>query len=126
MKKVLLIILIFAAFLANAQNSELSKIESAIKAGNADQLSALFANTVEVTVPGGEEKDYAKNQATFVIKEFFQKNSVKSFSILHKGNSANTYYAVGKYVASTGTYDTNIFLKKSGSAYLISQIRFEK
>lgn len=112
---------------AQAQTADgtLKQVETAIRAGDAEALAAHFHTTVEVTI-GENDNVYQAAQAKFVLKDFFQKHSPRSFSILHKGNTADTYYAVGAYVSSSGTnYDTNIFLKKVGARYVIEQIRFE-
>ena len=103
----------------------LARIEAAIRSGDAINLSNYFNQSIEVTT---DEKDevYSKNQAQFVIKDFFIKYPIKSFNILHKGNSNQTYYAVGMYVSNRGSFDANLFLKKNGSSFLIDQIRFEK
>lgn len=107
-----------------AQDDVFNKIEQCIRTGDAVALSAYFNNNVEITV-GKTDQDYAKAQAQFVIRDFFANNPVRSFAIVHKGSSGDTYYAVGTYQSARGNYDTNIFLKRNGGSFLIEQIRFE-
>jgi Domain of unknown function (DUF4783) len=116
-----------AAQTASAQTADevLNAVEASIRKGDAGALSAHLHTTVEVTI-GDKDEVYSANQAKFVIEEFFMKNPVRSFTLMHRGSSGDTYYAVGAYVNGSGvSYDTNIFLKKVGSRYVVEQIRFE-
>lgn len=112
---------------ANAQTADalLSQAEAAIRKASADELAPHLNETVELTI-GSKDESYSATQAKFVLNEFFRSNPVKSFTWMHRGNNGGTYYAVGAYVTQNGqTYDTNIFVKKVGSAFVIEQIRFE-
>lgn len=127
---ILLLTLIGMSFpsVGGAQNTlegTITGIEQHIGRSDAQGLSKYFDSYVEVTI-NDAEKTYPKTQAAFVIKEFFMNNKLQSFHILHRGSSANTYYAVGEYNSSQGKYDANLFFKKVGSAFYIEQIRFEK
>lgn len=110
-----------------AQSSEelLAKIESAIKKADSQALAQFFHTTVEITI-GDNDQDYARNQAQFVVKEFFTNYPPRTFTLMHKGSSGDKFYAVGSYVSTRGTFDTNLLLQKSGSGYAIFQLRFEK
>src|SRR6185369_4223542 len=78
---------------AQAQNSDevIASVEKAILGANANALAQYFDNQVEITI-GDKDNIYSKDQATFVVKEFFQNYPVRSFKILHKGSSSDTYY----------------------------------
>ncbi len=101
------------------------QIEAAIRTGDAAALSTHFNASVEVTI-ADKGQDYSRNQAQFVVKEFFAANPVKTFGFAHRGNSGTTYYAVGSYATAKGTYDVNVFVKKYPEGYRIDQIRFER
>lgn len=119
--------LLLLSLSARAQSVDeiFAKIESAIRAGDAAALAAHFNSSVEVTI-ADKGQDYSRNQAQFVIKEFFQGAAVKSFGFAHRGNSGSTHYAVGNYVSARGTYDVNVFIKKYPEGYRIDQIRFDR
>ena len=101
-----------------------SSIGAAIKASDADALSKHFNSSLEVTLPD-VDKTFSAQQATFVLKDFFSNHQVRSFQVMHKGNSGATHYMTGLCVTAKGEYDTNVFLKKFGDKYQITQIRFE-
>jgi hypothetical protein len=109
---------------AQSPDAVFEQVSAAIGKGDATALSTNFSTTVEVTAPGADQA-YSAQQATFVLKEFFTKNAVKSYTVSHKGSSGSTWYATGVYTASTGVFDTNVFMKKVGDKFQITQIRFE-
>jgi uncharacterized membrane protein YvbJ len=132
-RKAFVAILFVVAFVAlqpfnlNAQTSEelLGKIESAIKKGDSQALAQFFNSTVEITI-GDNDQDYARNQAQFVVKEFFTNYPPRTFTLMHKGGSGDKFYAVGSYISTRGTFDTNVLIQKTGNNYYIFQLRFEK
>lgn len=110
---------------AQTADALFGKVTALIKSGNAEGLSQHFNSSVEVTVPGSDGVRASK-QAQFLMKDFFAKHKPKKFQIVHKGNSGSTHYATGTYVAEGMTFDTNIFVKKVGDKFVITQIRFEE
>jgi hypothetical protein len=108
----------------NTPDEVFAKLATAIQTGNAEAVSAYMQSPVELTLPGTDQA-YSAQQATFVLKDFFAKNTPKSFAIVHKGNSGTTNYATGTLVTSGGTYDANIFIKKVDDAFKVTQLRFE-
>lgn len=134
MEKFTKISMILAAFLlmafagVNVQAQDASgvfqEVARSIQAGNSVSLSGHFAANVEVTLPDAEGT-YSSKQAQFVVADFFKEFPVKTFKIVHKGNSGATHYAVGTYSSTKGVFDANIFIKEVGNKYVISQIRFE-
>lgn len=102
----------------------MTKVTSAIKSGNAGQLAANFNQNVELTLPGVDQR-YAKNQAQFVLKDFFAKHPPAGYSVVHQGSSGANYYAIGEYKSSKGNFDTNVLLKNVGGKFSIIEVRFE-
>jgi|YNPMSStandDraft_2_1061718.scaffolds.fasta_scaffold01163_6 hypothetical protein len=118
---------VFCNSILIAQNSAdevFQQIESAIKKGDAAALSTHFNSMLDLTILD-KEQTYSSSHAMYVMKEFFMNYPVRSFSILHKGNSGDNVYAVGSYISTKGVFDTNIFIKKYGNTYKINQLRFE-
>ena len=104
--------------------SEIAAINKAIAAGDAEALGAYLNTSVDVTLPSAD-KVFSSQQATFVLKDFFQDQEVKDFEVMHTGKSGITYYSTGYLTTGKGEFDTTFFLKKFGDKYLITQIRFE-
>jgi uncharacterized membrane protein YvbJ len=126
--KYLLLLFILTSFGTTAQaqspDAVFEQIAAAISKGDAAAVSTHFNTTVEVTLPGADQS-YSAQQASFVLKDFFTKNAVQGYKVVHKGSSGATWYATGVYTAATGSFDSNIFVKKIGDKFLITQLRFE-
>ncbi len=104
-----------------------SDITNAIRSGEARSVAVYFNNTVDMTINNNEDV-YSKIHAEQVLKEFFKKNTPKSFTLIHKGVSKEgSKYAIGNMASSNGSkYRVYLFIKQVGSKELIQEIRFEK
>ncbi|MEI6310697.1 MAG: DUF4783 domain-containing protein [Bacteroidota bacterium] len=124
MKKLFFIsFLMIAAHLVQAQNTQ---VNAALSAGNSALLATYFETTVNITILDNENT-YSKQQAEIVIKDFFAKHLVKSFSAIHEGASPEgSKFAVGKLVTSNGTFRTFVLIKQKGTSFVIQEIRFEE
>jgi hypothetical protein len=99
-------------------------IETAIKGNDLVALSQYFNSNVEITLLD-YEKVCSKNQAQMVIKDFFARNPLTKFNMIHVGGAGTAWYGMGTYETASRQFDTNVFIKKYGSVYLIDRIRFE-
>jgi hypothetical protein len=98
---------------------------SAIKQGDAASLSKNLDNTVEINMLG-KSNSYSKAQAEIILKDFFAKNNVKSFEIIHKGGQeGGSQFGVGNLVTSAGSFRTSFFLQKKGNTFVLNELRFE-
>jgi hypothetical protein len=103
----------------------IDNVTTSIKAGNAVQLATYFDNTVELTILT-KQSNYSKAQAQVVLKDFFEKNPVKSFAIVHRGSSdAGSAYAIGTLTTATQTFRAYIYVKQKGKTTLVEELRFE-
>ncbi len=127
MKKV--IVLVTLLFTASAYAAIFpgvaENIAAAIKLGNSKELAKYFAPNVELVI-GEKSGTYSKAQAEMMVKDFFAKNAVKDYKVMHQGNSQdNSLYTIGDLTAATKSYRTYYLLRKSGDSYTIHQLRFE-
>jgi len=86
MKKIFTILAAFVALSSFIIITGLNDVVNAIKSGNAASVSKYFDNTVEITV-NGKSSNYSKTQGEVVLRDFFANNAVKSFTVLHQGQS---------------------------------------
>lgn len=102
-------------------------IESAMAVGNANQFSRYLNSSVELELPGEAEGIYSKQQVIAILNRFFDKFPPSGFNIVHQGSSASgSRFAVGDYTTGEEkTFRVTIFIKKTGSRYLIQEIEFE-
>ncbi|HWW39530.1 DUF4783 domain-containing protein [Pedobacter sp.] len=99
-------------------------VVAALKSGNAKDLVSYFDATVELNI-AGKSDSYNKSKAESILLEFFAKNKVKSFDIIHQGEGGGSRFAAGTLVTSGGTFRTSFFLQKKGGSFVISELRFE-
>lgn len=107
------------------QANPFDEVVVAIRGGNANGLSRYFGNMVAINI-AGKSDDYSKSQAEVILRDFFARNAVKSFELIHQGESSGgSRFGIGNLVTSTGNYRTYFFLKQNSGTYLLQEIRFE-
>ncbi len=128
MKK-LILFLIFATlslFSAAFILDPYEDIANAIRSGDAKSVSRYFSSSVDLTLIGQEDV-YSKAQAEQILKDFFNKNTPRSFSIIHRGESKDgSKYAIGNLTTSSGNYRVYYYFKVAAGNVNIQELRFMK
>jgi hypothetical protein len=107
------------------QNSLPEGLYSAIRAGNAKELSTWFNANIELNILD-KEGVYSKLQAEQILKEFFYKNVPSRFVKNHEGGKDESKYGIGTLNTSTGQYRISFFMMKTGNGvYLIHKFIIE-
>lgn len=124
------IALLFLFSIANSlfgASDLLEDIANALRSGDAKSVSRYFGSTIDLTILSQEEV-YSKIQAEVVLKDFFQKNPPRSFTVIHKGESKEgAKYAIGTMVTAQGqVFRTYFFIKVQGGQPVIQELRFMK
>ncbi|MFW5753744.1 MAG: DUF4783 domain-containing protein, partial [Marinilabiliaceae bacterium] len=101
------------------------KVIQAVKQGDASAIDPFMNNKVELVLPG-KSGVFSREQAHFILKDFFKENQVQSFEMLHHGTRQNATFAIGRYSCSNGTYRMYFLVKNSDDTSVIHQIRIEK
>lgn len=135
LKKVSTLMLLFAWLPLTFVQGQTAKSPSlpvevieAMQKGDAGELSRYLNNRIELLLPG-KSGIFSKEQARFIIKDFFEEHRVLSFQVLHQGARENSTFAIGRYNCRQGQYRVYFLIKsESGGAneILIHQIRIEK
>ncbi|MFD2889831.1 DUF4783 domain-containing protein [Chitinophaga cymbidii] len=100
-------------------------VVAALKKGDVTALSKQLDKTVEINI-GGRSNSYSKAQADIILKDFFEKNQVKSFELIHQGEAGGgSRFGVGKLVTSGGEFRLSFFLQKKGDVLVLNELRFE-
>jgi len=125
--KLLSILLIFVAFSQTsiAQSANVpSEVLSALNSGDAGKLSSYMNNNIQLTVDNKNDI-YSKQQAAGIISDFFKKNSVNRFEVLHQGVKEASSFAIGMLYTSGGKYRVTVLTRKNGNITVIQQLRIE-
>ena len=108
------------------QQDTMEEIRRSILTGNTDILARNCHNNIEV-ITDKVSGSYSRNQAKFVLKQFFVDYPANDFSYLHHGSSpAGAKYAVGKYESRKGIFRVSLKFRNQGSNLFIDSIQFTK
>jgi hypothetical protein len=115
----LLAIILFSSFFYIS----LTNIINAMKSGNATEVAKYFDETVEITF-ADKSNSYSKQKAEQVIRDFFTKNSVSSFDVIHQSKNDDSQYCIGNLITKNGTFRTMIYVKQKNQKQVIQELRF--
>jgi hypothetical protein len=126
MKKISFLLLLSFLALPALSLDVYDDISNAIRSGDARQIATFFGSSVELSITNQEDV-YSKAQAELILRDFFSKNTPKSFSILHKGSSKEgLLYAISSLVSSTGkSFRVSFYVKNSSNKNTIQELRIE-
>lgn len=121
-----LLLLSLVAFEVKAQKNVFVQTRDALSIGSARELTNFLNDITEIQIDG-RSSNYAKNQAEYVLKDFFKQNPPVGFSYIHEGSSKEgLHYAIGKYAHQKGSFRVYLLFKKINGAYVISTIDITK
>lgn len=126
MKKLttILFLLIGSFGLLQAQKDVSPAILTALQKGDAATLSTYFNTNVELII-GSMNNVYSKKQATGIITDFFRKNKVSSFQILHRGNKDTSAFSICTMKAGNDNYRVYVLVRRTANEQFIQQLRIE-
>ena len=93
--------------------------------GDADKLSAWFADNLEITI-FSTTSDCSRNQACQLLKSFFKSYTPRTFKISHKAGRPNMKYALGTLTAGGEMFLVTIFVGYKDAEYKIQQFKIER
>jgi hypothetical protein len=124
--KCLLFTLLAVFFVQEVKSQSLPKdIIFATQKGNSSELAKFFNDKVELTLPS-QSGVYSKEQAQFIIGDFFSNYRPVSFQINHEGTRDNSSYAIGSYVSAKEKFRFYFLTKNINNKTVIIQIRIDK
>ncbi|MEC5148099.1 DUF4783 domain-containing protein [Chitinophaga sp. 212800010-3] len=98
-------------------------VVAALKQGDVSGLSRYLDNNVEINI-SGKSNSYSKAQAEIILKDFFGKNPVKSFELVHQGGDSSRF-GIGNMTTGSGNFRVSFFLQKKGGVMVLNELRFE-
>lgn len=125
----IIITTLLAGLTAHAQNEGGNEvfvpITKYLTQGDAESLSAWFADNLEISVLSAPTNS-SKNQAKQILKSFFESHTPRSFTINHIAGRSNMKYAMGTLNAGGESMNVTIFLSFKGGNYKIQQLKIER
>lgn len=93
--------------------------------GDAERLSAWFADNLEITI-FSTTNDSSKKQAKQILKSFFNNHNPRSFEISHTASRSNSKYAIGYLNAGGEVFEVTIFVSGADDGYKIQQLKIDR
>lgn len=123
------VVAILISMSLHGQNREFDvfiPISKYIQNGDAEKLSAWFADNLEITMLS-KTNESSKNQAKQIMKSFFSNYTPRDFNITHTAGRSNMKYAVGSLNAGGEVFMVTIFVSnKSDGSFNIQQLKIEE
>ena len=127
-KSILLIIslaLFFGATQVFAQTKEVpQEIIRALNDGNAPALSAFFNNNVELVIENRNDV-FRRQQAGGIVADFFRRNPVNDFTVIHKGVQEASSFVIGTLRTANGSFRVYVLTRQVENNIVIQQLRIE-
>ena len=96
-----------------------------LKSGDAATFAQWFAEDMEVDVMGNAGV-CSRSQARQLMKNFYERYTPKSFSIVHMSGSLPMRYCIGNLIAGGERFRVTLFVKTQREIHQLQQIRIEK
>ena len=109
----------------NEGNDMFVPISKYLAQGNAENLSAWFADNLEISVISSL-RNSSKSQAKQILKSFFESYTPRSFDISHIAGRPNMKYALGTLNAGGETFNVTIFASVKEGECKIQQLKIER
>ncbi len=107
-----------------AQSVVSPAITNAMTRGDANAVSAFFNENVELVV-GSVNDVFSNKQASSILADFFRRNRVASFQVIHRGSKDNSAFAIATMRAGNNNYRVYILVRIVNNQQLIQQLRIE-
>ena len=106
--------------------SVFSSITKYLAAGDANSLSAWFADNLDVTVISSS-RNCSRKQAREILRTFFEANTPRSFEVSHKASEANRKSMIGLLNAGGELFQVTIDATSSGGGtFKIQQLNISR
>lgn len=96
-----------------------------LRQGNAEKLSAWFADNLEIEVLAPSSAS-SRSQARQILEAFFNSYTPRSFDITHTAGRSHFKYALGSLNAGGEIFLVTIFVCRCEDEYSIQQLKIER
>jgi len=124
-RPMLTVLVILLASVQVSAQSVGEQVTAAFRVGNHKELSRHFDTKVDMVILS-KENSYSKAQAEVIIKDFFDKNKISGYQVIHQGRSRDgAQYVIGSLTTTSGQYRTYVLVKGEGDKARVQQLRIE-
>jgi hypothetical protein len=127
MKKYLTFLLI-AIFMYTSSfgQPQVEEVAKGLYTGDISRVIKYFDKMVDITILN-DRSTYSKTQAEMVLRNFFSKNTVRSFQMKYtNGPKEASVFVIGELVTINGTFRVYIFFRQKDKQFHLREMRFEQ
>jgi phosphoglycerol transferase MdoB-like AlkP superfamily enzyme len=111
---------------AQGNRAPIDEVVNAMKSNRGQGIGRYFDNFVPITI-NNTQSNYSHNQAELVLKDFFDKNPPKDFTVVNNGAPDNTSrFAIATFNSPNGRYNVYILMRQKDNSYVVKEIRITK
>ena len=122
----LFIQVVLLTFFTSNQNDDLQRIIESFNLMNSNEIISHFNESIQISIDG---KTYSENsyKSSILLDDFFNKNDIDSFNMIHKGISGTSLkYVIGEYLSDKKIYKILIFVDTKKSGNKIREIKIDQ
>lgn len=122
----LFIQVVLLTFFTSNQNNNLQRIIESFNLMNSNEIISHFNESIQISIDG---KTYSENsyKSSILLDDFFNKNDIDSFNMIHKGISGTSLkYVIGEYLSDKKIYTILIFVDTKKSGNKIREIKIDQ
>ena len=117
---------VLLTFFTSHQNDNLQRIIESFNLMNSNEIISHFNESIQISING---KTYSENsyKSSILLDDFFTKNDIDSFNMIHKGKSGTSLtYVIGEYLSDKKIYKILIFVDTKKSGNKIREIKIDQ
>ena len=122
----LFIQVVLLTFFTSNQNDNLQRIIESFNLMNSNEIISHFNESIQISIDG---KTYNENsyKSSILLDDFFSKNDIDSFNMIHKGKSGTSLtYVIGEYLSDKKIYKILIFVDTKKNSNKIREIKIDQ
>lgn len=130
----LLLFVFFVGFMSvasaaqeNSADDMAEDIGKAIRNGSAREMARYFGQNVDLYLPRAEGT-FSRSQSEIILREFFSRNSPRSYTVVTQGASGDgSVFVIGRFTTRQGqTFRSYILIKKVSQTYYLHHVQFDQ
>ena len=93
---------------------------------NSNEIISHFNESIQISIDG---KTYSENsyKSSILLDDFFNKNDIDSFNMIHRGKSGTSLtYVIGEYLSDKKIYKILIFVDTKKNGNKIREIKIDQ
>ena len=128
-KKIALLVnftLVFFTVQAQNSNAPLEDMVNALKNDRVADMVKYFDSFVPITI-NNAQSIYSHNQAEIVLKDFFEKNNPRDFTVMENGSPDNTSkFIIGYFTTPAGAKYNVYILMRLKNSFIVQDFKLNK